>query len=117
MNRAKPYPQFYIHVTAGTISDMCSLVAITSQLFIEILCMPRWLLSLTRGPFNVPYPTDMRVCDININKRLTGLNGHLSIRDLTLTSCQQGAYLHSNSPIKIIKLNCKGKQHHNSLTQ
>ena len=35
------------------------------------------------------------------NKRPTGLNGHLSIRDFTLNSCQKGAYLHINSPIII----------------
>ena len=34
------------------------------------------------------------------NKRPTGLNGHLSIRDFTLTSCQKGSYLYINSPIK-----------------
>ena len=33
------------------------------------------------------------------NKRPTGLNGHLSIRDLTLTSCQKGSNLYINSPI------------------
>ena len=33
------------------------------------------------------------------NKRPTGLNGHLSIKDFTLNSCQKGAYLHINSPI------------------
>ena len=32
------------------------------------------------------------------NKRSTGLNGHLSIRDFTLTSCQKGSYLYINSP-------------------
>ena len=35
----------------------------------------------------------------NYNKRPTGLNGHLSIRDFTLTSCQKGSYLYINSPI------------------
>ena len=35
----------------------------------------------------------------NDNKRPTGLNGHLSIRDFTLTSCQRGSYLDINSPI------------------
>ena len=34
-----------------------------------------------------------------VNKRPTGLNGHLSIRDFTLTSCQKGSYLYINSPI------------------
>ena len=34
------------------------------------------------------------------NKRPMGLNGHLRIRDCTLTSCQKGSYLHINSPIK-----------------
>ena len=29
-----------------------------------------------------------------MNKRPTGLNGHLSIRDFTLTSCQRGSYLY-----------------------
>ena len=33
------------------------------------------------------------------NKRPMGLNGHLSIRDFTLTSCQKGSYLYINSPI------------------
>ena len=33
------------------------------------------------------------------NKRPTGLNGHLSIRDFTLTSCQKGSYLYINNPI------------------
>ena len=54
------------------------------------------------------------------NKRPTGLNGHLSIRDFTLNSCQKGAYLHINNPIIIIKIkinNCIGKQHHYTLTQ
>ena len=27
-----------------------------------------------------------------------GLNGHLSIRDFTLTFCQKGSYLYINSP-------------------
>ena len=53
-----------------------------------------------------------------LNKRPTGVNGHLSIRDFTLNSCQKGAYLHINSPIIIIKINnCIGKQHHCPLTQ
>ena len=30
----------------------------------------------------------------NLNKRPTGLHGHLSIRDFTLTSCQKGSYLY-----------------------
>ena len=34
-----------------------------------------------------------------LNKRPTGLNGHLSIRDFTLTSCQKGSYLYINVPI------------------
>ena len=29
-------------------------------------------------------------------KRLTGLNGHLSNRDSSLTSCQKSSYLHIN---------------------
>ena len=33
------------------------------------------------------------------NKRPTGLNGHLSIRYFTLTSCQKGSYLHKKGPI------------------
>ena len=33
------------------------------------------------------------------NKRTMGLNGHLSIRDSTPTSCHQVSYLHINSPI------------------
>ena len=32
-------------------------------------------------------------------KRPNGLNGHLSIRDSTLTSCQKGSYLHINRTI------------------
>ena len=54
------------------------------------------------------------------NKRPTGLNSHLSIRDFTLNFCQKGAYLHINSPIIIIKIkinNCIGKQHHYPFTQ
>ena len=38
-----------------------------------------------------------------INKRPTGLNGHLSIRDFTLNSCQKGAYLYLSSIIIINK--------------
>ena len=34
-----------------------------------------------------------------VNKRPTGLNGHLSIRDFTPTSCQKGSYLYINNPI------------------
>ena len=34
-----------------------------------------------------------------LNKRPTGLNGHLSITDFTLTSCWRGSYLYINSPI------------------
>ena len=37
--------------------------------------------------------------NIKYNKRPTGLNGHLSIRDFTLTFCQKGSYLHINIPI------------------
>ena len=50
-------------------------------------------------------------------KRPTGLNGHLSIRDFTLTSCQKGSYLNINSPIKeLMKINDGiGKQHHTPL--
>ena len=33
--------------------------------------------------------------------RAKGLNGHLSIRDFTLTSCQKGSYLYINSRIRI----------------
>ena len=33
------------------------------------------------------------------NKRLLGLNRHLSIRDSTTTSCQKGSYLNVNRPI------------------
>ena len=32
-------------------------------------------------------------------KRPNGLNGHLSIRDSTLTSCQKGSYWHISCPI------------------
>ena len=42
---------------------------------------------------------------IKINKRPTGLNGHLSIRDCTPNSFQKGAYLHINSPVIIINRN------------
>ena len=54
-----------------------------------------------------------------INKRPNSLNGHLSIRDFTLNSCQKGAYLHINSPIVIINKNQQlyRKQHSNLLTQ
>ena len=38
------------------------------------------------------------------NKRSTGPNGHLSIRDFTLTSCQRGSYLYINSPIKELEI-------------
>ena len=53
------------------------------------------------------------------NKRPTCLNGHLSIRDFTLTSCQKGSYLYINSPIiEYMKINDGiGKQHQNPLTQ
>ena len=53
------------------------------------------------------------------NKRPTGLNCHLSIRDLTPTSCQKVSYLYINSPIiELMKINDGiGKQHHNTLTQ
>ena len=37
------------------------------------------------------------------NKRPTGLNGHLSIRDFTLNSYQKCAYLHLSSIIIINK--------------
>ena len=38
------------------------------------------------------------------NKRPTGLNGHLSIRDFTLNSCQKSAYLHldRSAPLLLI---------------
>ena len=37
-------------------------------------------------------------CTQFINDKMpTGLNGLLSIRDYTLTSCQKGSYLHSNN--------------------
>ena len=39
-------------------------------------------------------------CRLAENKRPTGLNGHLSIRDYTLTSCQKDSCLYINSPIK-----------------
>ena len=39
------------------------------------------------------------------NKRPTGLKGHPSFRDFTLTTCQRGTYLHINSPIIIINKN------------
>ena len=35
---------------------------------------------------------------VYFNKRPTGLIGHLSIRNFTLTSCQKGSYLNNNSP-------------------
>ena len=38
-------------------------------------------------------------CFFHKTKGPMGLNGHLSIRDCTLTSCQKGSYLHINSPI------------------
>ena len=54
-----------------------------------------------------------------INKRPTGPNGHLSIRDSTPTSCQKGSYLHINSHIieKIKINNGLGKKHYNPLMQ
>ena len=54
---------------------------------------------------------------IRTNKRPIGLNGHLHIRDFTLTSCQKGSYLHINSPIiEYIKINNDvAKQHHNPI--
>ena len=53
------------------------------------------------------------------NKRPTGLNGHLSIRDSTLTSCQKGTYLHINSYIiEKIKINNGIRKHlYNPLIQ
>ena len=36
---------------------------------------------------------------LKLNKRPTGLNGHLHIRDYTLTSYQKDLYLHINRPI------------------
>ena len=38
-------------------------------------------------------------------RRPKGINGHLGIRDFTLTSCHKGAYLYINSPILIINNN------------
>ena len=60
----------------------------------------------------------MRVLELK-NKRATGLNCHLSIRDFSLTSCQKGSYLYINSPIKEeMKINKGiGEMHHNPLTQ
>ena len=49
---------------------------------------------------NLPKKTPNRVKQMfKLNKRPTGLNGHLSIRDFTLTSCQKGSYLYINNPI------------------
>ena len=55
---------------------------------------------------NSPAPLKDALCKVWLNwpigsqdKRPTGLNGHLSIRDFTLTSCQKGSYLYINSPI------------------
>ena len=36
---------------------------------------------------------------MNEEKRTTDLNGHLSIRDSTVTSCQKGSHLHINRPL------------------
>ena len=47
--------------------------------------------------YYLPLEKDMAA---HLNKRPTGLNGHLSIRDFTLTSCRKGSYLYINSPIK-----------------
>ena len=55
-----------------------------------------------------------KVSVASVNKRPMDLNGHLSIRDSTLTSCQKGSYLQINSPIKFkiiinndrVKLQC-----------
>ena len=53
---------------------------------------------------------------LKFNKRPTGLNGHLSIRDFTLNSCQKGAYLHLSSIIIINKnQQLYRKQHHNAI--
>ena len=46
------------------------------------------------------------------DNRHRGLNGHLSIRDSTLASCQKASYLHSNRIIIEKINNCLGKQHY-----
>ena len=53
-----------------------------------------------------------------IKKRPTGLNGHLSIRDFTLTSCQKLICVYQQPNHRINEnQNGIGKQHHNPLTQ
>ena len=43
--------------------------------------------------------TDFFLRDVRLKQEAHRLNGHLSIRDFTLTSCQKGSYLYINSPI------------------
>ena len=45
-----------------------------------------------------------------VNLRSTGLNGHLSIRDFTLTSCQRGSYQQPHH-----RINIKGLKGHNDV--
>ena len=61
---------------------------------------------------NVNYKQLMTVCS---NRRPKGLNGHLSIRDSTLTSCQSGSYFIFHIPLphhRIIIDSGIGKQHY-----
>ena len=55
----------------------------------------------------------------HLNKRPMVLNGHLSIRNSTLTSCQKDSYFHINRLIiESIKINNgRGKLHYNPLIQ
>ena len=59
-------------------------------------------------------PKNVQISNAKENKRPTGLNGHSSIRDLTLTSCQKGSYLYQQPHQNLININGgKGKQDHN----
>ena len=78
-------------------------------IFNEIWNFPRYLWNPDVGSIHVGLVASKNIwhflLKIKNNKRPTGLNGHLSIRDFTLNSCQKGAYLHINSPIIIINKN------------
>ena len=72
--------------------------------FVNVFSLFHYYLPLEKGgtlhlnKLESPSPRDT-LCQVWLNKRPTGLNGHLSIRDFTLTSCQKGSYLYINSPI------------------
>ena len=51
-------------------------------------------------PFNSKRNVNYKqLMTVSSNRRPKGLNGHLSIRDSTLTSCQNGSYLYIRYPI------------------